>query len=64
MRVFTVSEIFGNSRVKLYGRAENIYHEPMFLPALWLCHFNLLNTTSSLTKQTKFRDATNRVPVN
>ena len=31
MRVFTVSESFGNSRVKLYGRVENIYRELMFL---------------------------------
>ena len=32
MQVFTVSESFGHqSRLKLYGRVENIYRELMFL---------------------------------
>ena len=31
MQVFTASERFGNSRVKLYRRVENIYRELMFL---------------------------------
>ena len=55
MRVFTASESFGNSRVKLGRKYLSWTYVSMFLSALWLCHFNFLNTTSSLRKQASLR---------